>query len=163
MIWFKNKTKQFYKFLEDEKLSYLKKQIRKAGIKHVKSKGYEIVENEFNYYQSFPLLRDNSREIFMYDSNTKKLSREQKYSCVKVFILYFKSSKEVTKDKFLELVKYMQDNMNNLINCEYGLFIYEQNFYSIKKEFFNQVPTFIEIKRHSFKPKEKTENKKENN
>ncbi|EGZ31182.1 hypothetical protein [Malacoplasma iowae] len=64
--------------------------------------------------------------------------------------MFYKSSKEISNDVFLSLVRYMQDNLSNFINCFYGTLIYNQNIYTIKKENFNGVETYIELKKYIY-------------
>ena len=145
-----DKTKSFYKFLEKHKMYFLKSQLRKCGIKKVKIKSYDFINNKFNLNVPVSYTNKTLKEIIVSKNKLKRVKTEKIVENVDYYILFYKSQKEMSNDVFLSLVRYMQENLSNFVNCLYGTFIYNQNIYTIKKENFNGVETYIELKKYVY-------------
>ena len=61
-----DKTKSFYKFLEKHKMHFLKSQLRKCGIKKVKIKSYDFINNKFNLNVPVSYTNKTLKEIYTY-------------------------------------------------------------------------------------------------
>lgn len=145
-----DKTKPFYKFLEKHKMSLLKTQLKKCGIKKVKIKSYDFVNNKFNLDVPVSYTNKNLKEIIISKNKLRKIRTEKISESVDYYILFYKPSKDISNELFLSLIKYMQDNLSNFVNCVYGTLICEKNIYTIKKDNFNGVETFIELKKYIY-------------
>lgn len=151
----KDKTVKFYLYLEKNKNKYLTKLLRVIGIKKRKAKYTYNVDNILNINQN---ITKNSKELVI--SENKKLNEityksDEFIDAINFYILYDTKGQNISETRFLDSIKYIQENMKSFKNCDIGIFIYGKNIYAITKKVFNGIQTFSEIINKKYTPKTK--------
>lgn len=149
----KDKTVKFYLYLQKNKNKYLTKLLKAIGIKKRKAKYTYNIDNVLNSKQN---TTKNSKELAI--SESKKLNEiayksDEFINAINFYILYDTKAQNISETRFLESIKYIQENMKFFKNCDIGIFIYGKNIYAITKKVFNGIQTFSEIINKKYSPK----------
>lgn len=149
----KDKTVKFYLYLQKNKNKYLTKLLKAIGIKKRKAKYTYNIDNVLNSKQN---TTKNSKELAI--SESKKLNEiayksDEFIDAINFYILYDTKAQNISETRFLESIKYIQENMKFFKNCNIGIFIYGKNIYAITKKVFNGIQTFSEIINKKYSPK----------
>lgn len=152
----KDKTTKFYLYLEKNKNKYLTKLLKAIGIKKRKAKYTYNIDNVLDIKQRN--ITKNSKELAI--SENKKLNElayksDEFIAAINFYILYDTKAQNIAEARFLESIKYIQENMKYFKNCDIGIFIYGKNIYAITKKVFNGIQTFSEIINKKYTPKKK--------
>lgn len=119
----RDKTKNFYKFIETQKSDFLNKTIKDMGFDKTKIKSFYKIKNIFNSSSSINF--NNFQEIVASDDkniNEKIYNNDLFVDLVKAYFLVL-DSKKINKDSFSLHVRYMQENLKKMQNCKIGIFI----------------------------------------
>lgn len=151
----KDKTTKFYLYLEKNKNKYLTKLFKTIGIKKRKARYTYNINNILNLKYN---ITKNAKEIAI--SENKKLheliyKNNDFNDAINFYILYDTNAQNITETKFLESIKYVQENLKFFKKCDFGIFIYGKNIYAITKKEFNGIITFVEIINKRYTPKTK--------
>ena len=142
----RDKTKNFYKFIETQKSDFLNKTIKDMGFDKTKIKSFYKIKNIFNSSSSINF--NSFQEIVASDDkniNEKIYNNDLFVDLVKAYFLVLDSKNKINKDSFSLHIRYMQENLKKMQNCKIGIFIWKKTIYAITKTSFNGIETFVEV------------------